>query len=107
MALVEPFPKSQLLCSGTLMRFAMGFCSFLASSASFWAEAGTTLAVNNTRFATRKCNVPLIYVRLSVAYAVCGVVVLSSRGRFPMQLVHPLAQLLRPVLHRLLHLPTI
>src|SRR5262245_9242288 len=42
MALVEPFPKSQLLCSGTLMRFAIGFCSFLASSASFWAEAVCT-----------------------------------------------------------------
>src|ERR1019366_5327678 len=33
-ALAGPMPKSQLFWMGTLTRLAMGFCSFLASSAS-------------------------------------------------------------------------
>ena len=45
-----PMPKSQLLWSGTLMRAAIGFCVFFASSASLSsATAGTESARRSSR----------------------------------------------------------
>ena len=40
MASAGPISKSQLLCSGTLMRLATGLESFLASSSSLEPELG-------------------------------------------------------------------
>ena len=37
-----PMPKSQLFWNGTLMRFATGFCSFLARSASLSPEGASS-----------------------------------------------------------------
>src|SRR5262245_27330285 len=61
MASARPIPKSQLLCSGTLIRLAIGFCSFLASSAaesgdSAWAstEVADANVMRKTRTTVRE-----------------------------------------------------